>query len=360
MATLKIHPDRIIKNIEKMNRFLSEQGKEWSLVTKVLNGHKHTLEKILDSDVIKGTHSIADSRISSIRTIKKINNDIVTMYLKPPAKSTIKNIIRYADISLNTDFQTIKLLNDEAKNQDIIHRIIIMIEMGELREGVVRDRFLEFYEKVFDLSNINVIGLGTNLGCMYGIEPTFDKLIQLCLYEQLIETRFNQNLELVSGGSSITLPLLKQKKVPKGVNHLRIGEAVFLGTSPLQQRKFMRMSTNAFEFIGNIVELQKKENMPDGIMGSGNVGHAETIDTEEKLQEEYKALLDFGVIDVDSPNLTPKNRDAQFLGTTSDLTVYSVGLDISRYQKQKLMHFDPNYMAVARLMNSKFITKQVT
>lgn len=359
MAKLKIHPKRIIKNIEKMNSYISDQGKDWSLVTKVLNGHKHSLEKILTSEVIKGTHSIADSRISSLRTIKNIDNDIVTMYLKPPAKSMIKNVIRYADISLNTDFQTINLLNQEAKNQDVIHQIIIMIELGELREGVVRNRFLDFYEKVFNLSNIKVIGLGTNLGCMYGIEPTFDKLIQLCLYEQLIETRFNQNLELVSGGSSITLPLLKQKKVPEGVNHLRVGEAVFLGTSPLEQKKFMNLSTNAFEFVGNIVELQKKENQPDGIMGSGNVGHVETMDEEEILKEEYKALLDFGVIDVDSTNLTPKNRQAQFLGTTSDLTVYSLGLDISKYQKEKLMHFKPNYMAVARLMNSKFIKKEV-
>jgi len=359
MAELIVHHKRIIRNIEKMNTFLSEQGKEWSLVTKVLNGHRPTLEKILSSDAVKETHSIADSRISSLKTIKDIRKDIVTMYLKPPAKSSVKNVIRYADISLNSDFQTINLLNEEAKRQDVNHRIMIMIELGELREGVVRERFLDFYEHVFNLSNISVIGLGTNLGCMYGIEPTFDKLIQLCLYEQLIETRFNQNLELVSGGSSITLPLLKRKKVPIGINHLRVGEAIFLGTSPLEQKKFMNLSTNAFEFKGNIVELQKKQTQPDGVIGNGNVGHVDTIAEDSSLKEEYKALLDFGVIDVDSDNLTPKNKKAQFLGTTSDLTVYSLGQEISKYQKEKIMHFQPNYMAVARLMNSKFVKKEI-
>jgi predicted amino acid racemase len=269
-------------------------------------------------------------------------------------------VVKYADISLNTDYNTILALNQEAKRKDIIHKIIIMIELGELREGVVREKFLEFYEKVLDLPNIEVIGLGTNLGCMYGIEPTYDKLIQLSLYEQLIEMRFQRDINLVSGGSSITLPLLSRGKLPKQVNHLRIGEAVFLGTTPLNNKKFDRLSTNTFEFLGNIVELEKKENIPDGIVGEGNVGHAVVFDENSTIEQEYKALVDFGVVDVDNENIKPKDRSAEFLGTTSDLTVYSLGKNIKQYQSRRTMTFQPNYMAVAQLMNSRYITKKVT
>lgn len=346
--------------MRKMNEMMNRHNKEWSLVTKVLGGHKKTLEVILNSDEILGTHSIADSRVSNLKTIKSIRDDLVTMYLKPPAKSYIKGIVKYADISLNTDYQTILLLNEEAKRRDQIHKIIIMIELGELREGVVREKFLEFYEKVFDLSNIEVIGLGTNLGCMYGIEPTFDKLIQLSLYEQLIEMRFHKNIELVSGGSSITLPLLSKGKLPRQVNHLRIGEAIFLGTTPLTTKKYDRLSTNAFEFLANIVELEKKENIPDGTLGDGNVGHAVVPDEEETLEREYKALVDFGVIDVDNENIKPKDRHVEFLGTTSDLTVYSLGKNLKQYKTGKTLSFQPNYMAVAQLMNSRYISKNVS
>ncbi len=343
-----------------MNDLMDKHKKEWSLVTKVLGGHKKTLEKVLQSEEILKTHSIGDSRISNLRVIKNIRDDLVTMYLKPPAKSYINSIIKYADISLNSDYRTILALNEEAKNRDKIHKIIIMIEMGELREGVVRDKFLDFYEKVFDLSNIEVIGLGTNLGCMYGIEPTYDKLIQLSLYEQLIEMRFQRDIQLVSGGSSITLPLLKKGKLPKQVNHLRIGEAIFLGTTPLTNKKFDRLSTNTFEFIGNIVELEKKETVPDGVVGEGNVGHAVMIDENQAIDEEYKALIDFGVIDVDNENIKPKDNYTEFLGTTSDLTVYSIGKNIKHYQSKRTMSFQPNYMAVAQLMNSRYISKKVT
>jgi ornithine racemase len=359
MAYLKIYPSRIIHNIQKINILMEKHGKEWTLVTKVLGGHKKILEKIINSEAVLGTHSIGDSRVTNLKRIKSINKDIVTMYLKPPAKSYLNSVVKYADISLNTEYSTIMLLNEEAKKNDKIHKIIIMIEMGELREGVVRENFLDFYEKVFDLSNIEVIGLGTNLGCMFGIEPTYDKLIQLSLYEQLIEMRFNKNIDLVSGGSSITLPLLKKGKLPKQVNHLRIGEAIFLGTTPLTNKKFSRLSTNSFEFIANIVEMEKKETVPDGVIGEGNVGHTELLVEPDSIELEHKALVDYGVVDVDHNYLTPKDKNVEFLGTTSDLTVYSITKNNKGYRTGKTIAFQPNYMAVAQLMNSKYITKNV-
>jgi ornithine racemase len=360
MASLNIYPKRIIQNIQKINELMSKKNKEWTLVTKVLGGHKKTLEEIMKSDAIMGTHSIGDSRVTNLKIIKGIDKKIITMYLKPPAKSYITSVVKYADISLNTEYSTILLLNNEAKKHDKIHKIIIMIEMGELREGVVREKFLDFYEKVFDLSNIEVIGLGTNLGCMFGIEPTYDKLIQLSLYEQLIEMRFNKNIDLVSGGSSITLPLLAKGKIPEKVNHLRIGEAIFLGTTPLTNKKFDRLSTNAFEFHANIVEMEKKETVPDGIIGEGNVGHAELAQTDnDSIEREYKALVDYGVVDVDNNYLKPKDKKVGFLGTTSDLTVYSIGNNTKGYATGKTLAFQPNYMAVAQLMNSKYISKKI-
>lgn len=359
MAYLKINPKRIIQNIQKINYLVDKHNKKWSLVTKVLSGHKKTLESVLKSDEITKIHSIADSRVSNLKTIKNINKNLVTMYLKPPAKSYTKSVVKYADISLNTEYSTIFSLNEEAKSQNTIHKIIAMIEMGELREGVVREKFLNFYEKIFNFSNIEVIGLGTNLGCMYGIEPTYDKLIQLSLYEQLIEMKFQKDISLVSGGSSITLPLLTKGKLPKHVNHLRIGEAVFLGTTPLTNKKFGKLSTNTFEFLANIVELEKKETIPDGVIGKGNVGRNELVKTNDSLGMDYKALVDFGVVDVDNAFLQPKDKSVVFLGTTSDLTVYNIGRNIKGYKTSETLAFRPNYMAVAQLMNSKYITKNI-
>ena len=233
----------------------------------MLCGNKPALEKILYHPELKNIHSLGDSRLTNLKAIKEIKPDLVTMYIKPPAPKLVSGIIQYCDISLNSSYSTIEKLDKEAAKQEKRHRIIVMIEMGELREGIVRDEILYFYEKIFNLQNIDIIGIGTNLGCMYGVEPTFDKLIQLSLYKNLIDAKFGTNLELISGGTSITLPLIEKKKLPAAVNHFRIGEAALLGVSPLNGKKFRDLSANTIEFSAEILEISKKEAVPDGVIG---------------------------------------------------------------------------------------------
>jgi predicted amino acid racemase len=362
MAELVIKTEKILKNIKKMNEYLANNNIQWTLVAKILSGHRGTLEKILHDPAIKNLHSVGDSRLSNLKVIKDIRPDIATMYIKPPAIQSAPKVIKYADISVNSSYSTLVALNEEAERQGKIHRVIIMVEMGELREGVIRENIVDFYSRIFNLPNLQVIGLGTNLGCMYGVEPTYDKLIQLCLYEQLLETKFNKKLELISGGSSITLPLISKKKIPKAVNHFRIGEAAFLGTSPLNNKKFRNLSTDTFEYDANIIEMEEKESNPDGVISEASIGHIQEPD--EKHKKTYRAILDFGILDVDVNEIEAKDKNVQFIGTTSDMTVYNLGANINRSQRLKYkvgnkIAFKPNYMAVARLMNSKFINKQV-
>ncbi len=362
MAQLVIKSEQIIRNLEKLNHTLEKHNVHWSLVVKVLSGHREFLKKLLHQPVVKKLHSVGDSRISGLRTIKEINPELVTIYLKPPAMDLVKSVVSYADISLNTSLRTIEALNAEAAKQGKNHRIIIMIELGELREGILREKLVEFYQRVFQFENIVIEGIGTNLGCMYGIQPTYDKLLQLSLYKQLIEAKFNTTLPLISGGSSITLPLVGKSAMPKNINHLRIGESAFLGTTPFDEKRFRDLSTNAFEYLGNIIELELKETFPDGILTDGGVGHTAEAEPLE-YDNGYRAILDFGILDVDVKELAPKDAEIKFAGTTSDMSVYDLGPEEKgkkcRYKVGDRVKFTPSYMAVARLMNSKFIDKHI-
>lgn len=356
MARLKVHIDRLTENIETINAFMRKHGKEWSLVVKVLGTDKAVLTKLLQHEAILGTHSIAVSQWKSLRMVKDLNPSLRTMYIKPPSPKNVSYIVKYADISLNTTLSTIKALSDEAVKQNKTHQIIVMIEMGELREGIKREGLMPFYKNIFKLPNIQVVGIGTNLGCMYGIQPTYDKLIQLVLYEQLIEAKFKRSLELVSGASSITMPILERGKVPKGINHFRIGEAAFLGTSPLDNKPILGLNTGAFTFEATIVELYKKENQPDGVITDAAVGNT----SEDEILEEgssFKAILDFGVLDVDADHLIPEDPDLKFFGNSSDLTVYDLGDNPRAYKTGDTLRFRLKYMAVAKLMYSRFVEK---
>lgn len=360
MASLKINTQHIIFNIKQISKFLKDNGKEWSLITKVFSGDENLLKKILIPDVLKDIHSLGDSRLSSLKNLKKINPKINTIYIKPPAIVYIDEIVEYADISLNSSYKTICALNKAAQKQNKIHKVIIMIELGELREGVNREELIKFYENVFNLENIEVIGLGSNLGCMYGVEPTYDKLLQLCLYKELIQAKFNKDLDIISGGSSITLPLVASHTVPKDMNHFRIGEAAFFGTSPLDNKQFKDLYTDAFVFEANIIELEHKDDLPDGILSQANIGHTADFNHDKMNSSSYKAILDFGLLDVDKDNIEFFDKEVKFVGITSDMMVIDLGDNIGADGKKKYfvgskICFIPSYMGVARLLNSGFI-----
>lgn len=354
MSKLIIDKQKLFQNISALNEYLAQKNIKWTLVTKLLSGNKVVLEEILNKPLIKKLNSIGDSRITNLKIIKKINPKIVTMYIKPPAMKYAKTIIKYADISLNTSLKTIKKLNEEAKLQNKIHKIIIMIELGELREGVIKENLLDFYSQCFNLSNINVIGIGANLGCMYGVEPTIKKMKLLSDYKKKIEKKFNKKLKFISGGSSINLSLL-EKGFPKSINHLRIGESAFLGTDPITGKKYKDLNTDVFKYQANIIELKKKRSKPDGKIGSANIGH-----TSNKFSktETYRAIVDFGILDVDAEKLKPKSKNIFFIGTTSDMSVYDLKKNTIINGKKKevgsTIEFIPNYMAVAKLFLSKY------
>lgn len=363
MAELIIQKNRIQNNIKFLSNYFKDKEIVWSLVTKVFSGDKIFLKNILTDEVIEHIYSVGDSRLTSLINLKETNPKLRTIYLKPPAHIYADDIVKYADVSLNTSYRTILALNEAAVKANKFHHIIIMIELGELREGINREEVLEFYEKVFNLSNINVIGLGSNLGCMYGVAPTYDKLIQLCLYKELISARFQKELKLISGGSSITLPMIENGTLPKEVNHFRVGEAAFFGISPLNNGRFLNLETDTFEFNANIIELEEKSFVPDGILSDASIGHTQELEVRDPNVQTFKAILDFGLLDVQHEDLEFEDTDLKFIGITSDMTVIDVGNNqnedgTEKYKIGDKIKLKPNYMGVARLLNSKFIAKE--
>jgi predicted amino acid racemase len=195
---------------------------------------------------------------------------------------------------------------------------------------------------------------------MFGIEPTYDKLIQLNLYAQLVNARFKRTLNLISGGSSITLPLVAKGRMPRGVNHLRIGETAFLGRSLLTGKRFRDLSTDAFEFSAEIVEIEKKAAMPDGQITGAGVGHAAGLEgAAREGAESFRCLVDFGQLDVELDDLELKDKGIDFIGTSSDMTVFDLGSGSTKWKVGKQLHFRPKYMAVARLMHNRYVVKRI-
>jgi len=355
MAYILLDLEKLKRNFVFLDKVFKKHDIKWSVVTKVLCGNKAYLQELLQFDI----DQVCDSRISNLRTIKQINPNVETIYIKPPAKRVIKSVVEFADISMNTEFVTIQMLSEEAQRQNKVHKIIIMIELGELREGVMRNDLIDFYSSVFNLSNIEVVGIGANLSCLYGVLPNHDKLIQLSLYKQLLEVKFDKKIEYVSGGSSVTIPLIFKNLLPKGINHFRVGESLFLGTDVYNDVRLQKMETDVFRLYSEIIELIEKPKVPMGEMGTNMQGKMTTFDDSLSGQTSYRAIIDIGLLDVDQSKITPVDKNIAIVGASSDVFVIELHGNTQNYKIGDLIEFSMGYMGVLRILHSKYIEKKI-
>lgn len=355
MAFLKLYRKNLEHNYQFLKKLFEENNLHWGVVTKLLCGNELYLREIINL----GVREVHDSRISNLQKVKEINPEVQTVYIKPPAKLNVANIIRYADVSMNTEYYTLKLLSDEAVKQEKTHKVIIMIETGDLREGVMGEHLVEFYAQVFELPNIEIIGIGTNLNCLHGVMPSQDKLIQMSLYKQIIELKFNRTIPWISGGTSVTIPLVLNRQIPKGVNHFRIGETLFWGINLFENNTIPGMKSDVFELFTEIIEITEKPMLPTGELAANPQGDVLELDTSLYGQTSYRAILDVGLLDLDPKYITSVAGDYEVVGASSDMLVLDLGKNEAKHKVGDIIRLKLKYMGVLQLLNSDYVEKKI-
>ena len=356
MAYITLNKKSLAINYSYLQQLFKKNNIEWAPVLKMLCGNKTYLEYVLSL----GDEQVCDARLSNLKKIKSINPAKETIYIKPPAKRSIARVVKYADVSFNTEFTTIKWLSEEAVKQQKTHRIIIMIELGDLREGILGEHLIAFYKKIFELPNITVSGIGANLNCLSGVMPSKDKLIQLSLYEQLIEAKFGKKIDYVSGGSSVMIPLLLTKQIPKGINHFRIGETLFFGVDLFSNKTVPKMKDDVFLLFAEIIEITEKSVVPYGELEENPSGETIEINHKDYGRNHSRGILDIGLLDISKTEfIVPIDKNISFIGASSDMLVVDLSKTNKKYKVGDLVSFKMKYMGALGIMNSEYIEKKL-
>ncbi len=336
------HNTRTIVNLCKQNGIMTLFG-----VTKVVASDIKCMNVLIDSGI---TH-IAESRIMNLKTISHCKRPKVLLRL--PMANEVDDVVQYADISLNSELDTITLLNKAAKKQKKVHQIILMFDLGDLREGIwYEDDYLTIIDKILNLSHIRLIGIGTNLTCYGAIIPTQENLNMLVDIKNQIEKRFNVTLNIISGGNSSSLPLLFNHQLPKEINNLRIGEAIFLGRETAYEEEIKTCYQDVFTLKTQIIELKEKPSMPIGERGVDAFGQKPNY---EDVGLMTRAILAIGKQDVYPGNIWPIDNNIKILGASSDHLI----LDATKgnYKIGDIISFRMNYGGLLQLMTSKYVKK---
>ena len=300
-----------------------------------------------------GVEWLADSRIQNIAKFRTAGLDIPMCLLRLPMWSEVREVVRLADMSLVSELETAKALSEEAEKIGKCHKVILMVDLGDLREGILPQKVLRYAKKFAAFKGIELYGLGVNFACYGAIVPTTEKLEQLVELAEKARAETGLPMPIVSGGNSASLCLLPNG-IPKGVNNLRIGEGILLGRETIQREVLPGAYPDAFTLNCEIIELQKKPSMPDGVMATDAFGNKPTF-VDKGLR--WRAILAIGRHDVIVESLIPKDQGAEILGASSDHLLMDV-TDVERaLAVGSIMKFDVQYGALISSMMSPYITK---
>ena len=349
---LEIFPERITANAKSVIKVCHDHGAKVACVTKVACAHP----EIAHAFELGGADMLADSRLRNLASVSGTGVSLPLMQLRIPAQSRVADVVRCADISLNSSLQTIKMLSDAAQFQNRKHQVIVMVDVGDLREGVWPDNAVELVKNAAKLPGVEIIGMGCNLACYGGVIPSVENMNMLIEIRDACRKASGLELATISGGNSSSLPLLYSGKMPKEINHFRIGESIVLGRNVMDRSPWPGTRQDTFRLVAEVVELIRKPSVPIGDRGQNAFG--ETCEFEDRGVR-TRAICNIGRQDVAIDGLTPEDEGIIMVGGSSDHLIIDVEDAHQKVEIGQEIAFYPGYGALLAASTSPYVQKVV-
>jgi predicted amino acid racemase len=346
---LEISLAKIAHNASTLKDLYGARGIQISAVTKVVCGDPRIAEALVEC----GITMLADSRIANIRRMRDAGIESAFMLLRSPSLSQVAEVVAYTDMSLNSDLSVIRQLSRQAVQQRVTHKVILMVELGDLREGLMPADLQGVVEQVLELDGIALAGIGANLACYGGIRPDDANMARLSQIARDVEERFGLTLTHVSGGNSGNYTWFMSTDDLGSITDLRIGESIYLGCETLFRNPIDGLFTNAFALVAEVIESLIKPSVPHGEACQNAAGYVPEFRDRGEIR---RIILGIGSQDVVVSGLTPR-ADIDILGASSDHIIldgkngdYAAGDELT---------FDLDYGALLSVMTSPYVEKVV-
>ncbi len=349
MPRVEISLSQIRENTKKLSELYMQKGISLMGVTKAVLGEPSIAKAMIQG----GVKFIADSRIENIQKMKSAGILNQFVLLRTPL-SQAESIVKNADISLNTEIETLKNLSYHAKDQNKIHQVIIMVELGDLREGILPYDLPQFIRETLSMPHIKIIGIGCNFACYGGIKPDDKNMRELSELVDLLEKEFHIDLEIISGGNSANFEWFKSSQDVGRVNNLCLGESILLGCETVGRKVIPGLYTGAFQLIAEVIESKRKASVPLGEICQDAFGNVPSFLDRGDHQ---RVIIALGRQDVQVSNLK-SNNNLKIIGSSSDHII----LDGENHNLEvgDEIRFSLDYGGLLATMTSPFVIKQFT
>lgn len=342
---------RLCRNAETVLGWCREHNVSAAFVGKCICADPALVPAVLNTGFV----AYADSREENLR---QVTTGLPRLLLRIGIADNADEIVACSDISQQSELVTIKALAAAAARAGRRHKVVLMIDLGDLREGIFfenRDEILAAARAVAEEPSLELYGTGVNLTCYGGIIPDETNLGRLVGITEWLRRETGAAIPMISGGNSSSLSLLRAGRMPAGVNFLRIGEAVLLGTDTAVGDKFPELYDDAFVLEAPLVELKTKPSKPIGTSSVNAFGEVVTFEDKGPI---LRGILAVGRQDINPDGLTPLDEGVEIIGGSSDHLL----VDLTRTSGLKVgdtLRFKLDYGALLKAFTSRYIEKIV-
>ena len=338
------HIDVDLRKIRHNTRTIAERlkgrGIRLTAVTKAVCGHPAIALAMLDG----GAEGLAEARLSNVKRLREAGMTCPVTLIRTPMLSQVDDVVQVCEASYNTEVAVISALAVAALRQNTVHGIILMVEIGDLREGIMPQDVGDMAQQVVDMPGVALKGIGANFACLSGIAPTAAKMQALSVLANDVEGRCGPFLQTVSGGNSTNLPWAFGARATGRINELRIGEAILLGVDPITGDHIGGMFRDAFTLVAEVIETDAKSMHPLVSCADHTSARIQLVPDTSKTT---RIILAIGHQDTDAAGLSMP-LGITLIGATSDHLV--VGTKDAALCVGSEMPFNMNYGALMRAM----------
>jgi len=348
---LAIDLDKIEHNARTIVELCRGHGISVVGVTKCTGGNPEIAKAMRRGGVI----AIGESQLQNVHRLKSAGVDGPFMLLRLPAPSEAAEVIESVDISLNSELSALVALSHAAQSRGRRHDVIVMVDLGDLREGLWPREVAKFVEQALRLPGIRVAGLGTNLACFGGVMPSEDNMRRLSEMADEVERNFDLQLQWISGANSSGLHLIAAGRMPARINQARIGEAILLGRETTHRQPWSDTFQDVFSLHAEILELKRKPSTPVGERSENAFGHLAAFEDRGEIE---RALVNIGREEIAIEGLTPHDGRLKILGASSSYLIVDTSAAAGTFQVGDEMSFALNYGALLTAMTSEYVKKK--
>ena len=350
---LEINISSIRENIRTLNNECNEKNLKIIAVTKSYCANKNIIKSIIK----QGISIFADSRMENLFKIRKWYPNSKLMLLRIAMSSEAFQIVNTCDYSANSSLETIKKLNSTAVLLKKKHGIVLMIDMGDLREGILPEYAIEMAQEVEKLNNVFLAGIAVNFACFGGVLPDKKNTSAFGELGISIEKSLGKKLEIISVGGSVCIDIMREGLLHPSITHLRLGESITNGTNAsMNSARFHGLRTDGFELIAELVELIEKTSVPIGQIGYDAFGSIPVFENKGKM---IRGVIAIGKQDTPFDYIEPLDERIEILGGSSDHMICDFTKCNNDYRVGDEIHFNIKWASMLHLMTSHYVKKVI-